>query len=68
MRESEVNRLIREEVDSIEDKATKQFIREILSFEREHMDLDQPHYKSDFKELIEEYAPDESPDREDIDV
>lgn len=59
MRESEVNRLIREEVDQIEDSDKKQFIKEILKYERSHIDLDQPHYKDPFRELIDEYGPDQ---------
>lgn len=66
MREAEVNRLIREEVDQVEDIDTKQFIRKIISYERDHMDLEQPHYKGNFKDLIDEYSPDENIDEEEF--
>lgn len=56
MKKRDVNRLIVDQVDEIDDAKQKKFIKEILQFEREHLDLDQPHYKETYRDLIEEYA------------
>lgn len=66
MQESEVNRLIRSEVDDIEDANIKKFLREILAFERQNMDLERPNYKDRFESLTEEYAP-EKPEESEVD-
>lgn len=59
MKEEDVNRLITSEVDEIEDKELKQFIRSILAFERSKMDRDQPHYRQEYQDLITEHALDD---------
>lgn len=56
MKQEDVNRLITDRVDEIDDPDIKRFIRDILRFERSKMDLDQPHFKDDYKNLIQQYA------------
>jgi hypothetical protein len=56
MKQEDVNRLITNRVDDIEDPDIKRFIRDILRFERSKMDLDQPRFKNDYKNLIQQYA------------
>lgn len=55
MNKSDVNSLILEHVDKIEDDDKRQFINEILTFERSKMDRERPHFKDDYHELIEKY-------------
>ena len=55
MNKSDVNSLILEHVDKIEDDNKRQFINEILTFERSKMDRERPHFKDDYHELIEKY-------------
>lgn len=55
MNRSDVNSLILEHVDKIEDDNMRQFINEILTFERSKMDREQPHFKDEYNELIEKY-------------
>lgn len=52
----QINRLITDEVDKIEDKDIKKFIREILSHERQHMNREKYQYKQKYNNLISEYA------------
>lgn len=52
----EVNRVITDEVGNIEDKQRKQFVREILKFERGNLDKDNYEYKEKYKNLIKEYT------------
>jgi hypothetical protein len=56
MKQEDVNRLITDRVDEIDDPDVKRFIRDILRFERSKMDRDQPHFKDDYKSLIQQYA------------
>ena len=56
MKQEDVNRLITDKVDDIDDREVKHFIRDILRFERSKLDLDQPHYKKEYKNLIQKYA------------
>lgn len=60
MKKPEVNRLITEKVDEIEDKEQRQFIKEILKFERDKLDQPMPRYSDDYKDLVDEYVSDES--------
>ncbi|QZY01205.1 hypothetical protein [Halobaculum rubrum] len=53
MDREDVNELILDEVDDIEDESVRQFIDDILRFERSNLDMDQPHYKSDYNEYID---------------
>ncbi|OYR56481.1 hypothetical protein [Halorubrum halodurans] len=55
MNKSDVNSLILEHVDKIEDDNKRQFINEILTFERSKMDRERPHFKDEYDDLIEEY-------------
>jgi len=52
----EVNRLITEEVDEIEDRDVKQFVRDLLKFERPRMDGENYAYKEEYKNKIREYT------------
>jgi len=56
MKQSDVNRLITDEVDQIEDSDVKQFIRDILAFERSKIDQNQPHFKNEYEDLIKKYT------------
>lgn len=55
MNKSDVNSLILKHVDKIEDDDKRQFINEILTFERSKMDRERPHFKDEYDDLIEEY-------------
>jgi len=58
MDKPEVNRLITDEVDEIDDKQQRQFIKEILKFERDNLDQPMPRYTSDYKDLVDDYVSD----------
>lgn len=60
MKEEDVNRLITDEVDNIEDSDIKNFIRDILAFERSKIDQEQPHFKQEYKDKINEYGLDQN--------
>jgi len=55
----EVNRVITDEVDNISDRKQKQFVREILKFERGNLDKDNYEYKQTYKDLIKQYTQEE---------
>jgi len=55
----EVNRVITDEVDNISDRKQKQFVREILKFERGNLDKDKYEYKQTYKDLIKQYTQEE---------
>lgn len=48
--------MITDKVDEIEDKQQRQFIKEILKFERDNLDQPMPRYSDDYKDLVEEYV------------
>lgn len=52
----EVNQLITDEVDKIGGREHKQFIREILKFERGNLDKENYEYKDKYKNMIKECA------------
>lgn len=56
MKQSDINKLITDMVDEIDSTEEKQFIRDILAFERSKMDREQPHYKDTYQDHIEQYA------------
>jgi hypothetical protein len=56
MNVDEVNRLITEEVDDIEDRDVKRFVRQLLKFERPRMDGENYAYKEEYKNKIREYT------------
>lgn len=58
MNKSDVNSLILDHVDQIEDENKRQFINEILTFERSKMDRERPHFTDEYDELIEKYMGD----------
>jgi hypothetical protein len=60
MKKPDVNRLITDEVDEVDDKQQRQFIKEILMFERDNLDQQMPRYSEDYKDLVEEYVSDDS--------
>lgn len=60
MEKPEVNRLITDKVEEIEDPDQRQFIREILQFERDKLDQPMPRYTDDYTDLINEYVSDDS--------
>lgn len=53
MEKEDVNELILDKVDEIEDSHIRQFIDDILRFERSELDKAQPHYKTDYKTYLE---------------
>ncbi|WP_224268523.1 hypothetical protein [Haloprofundus salinisoli] len=57
MEKEDVNRRITAEVDKIGDGDLREFIQEALAFERSKMDRDQPHFKSTYRKLLKQYAP-----------
>jgi hypothetical protein len=56
MEQGEVNELIQQKVENIDDSKRRRFIRELLKFEQSKIDKDQPRYKKELKDLIEEYS------------
>lgn len=58
MKKPEVNRLITDKVDEIDDKNQRQFIKEILKFERDNIDQPMPRYTADYKDLVEDNVSD----------
>jgi hypothetical protein len=52
----EVNRVITDEVEEIEDRDVKQFVRDLLKFERPRMDGENYAYKEKYKNKIREYT------------
>lgn len=57
MTDIEINQRILDEVEQIDDEDRREFIIEILAFERKKMDRDQPHFRDDFHRLIEKHGP-----------
>ena len=56
MNVDEVNRLITDEVEKIDDRDVKRFVRELLKFERPRMDGENYPYKDEYKSKIREYT------------
>jgi hypothetical protein len=52
----QVNRLITDEVETVEDGDVKRFIRDILAHERKYIDRENYEYKQKYKDLIKEYT------------
>ena len=52
MSDSGVNERILREVDEIDNNNVREFIREILEFERSKLDKDQPHFRNEYNKLI----------------
>jgi len=52
----QVNRLITDEVESIENEDVKRFIRDILAHERSYIDRENYEYKQKYKDLIKQYT------------
>ncbi len=51
-----INPLIWSEIEKIENSNIKEFIRELLLFEREHISEDKPRYSEIYDKLIEKYS------------
>lgn len=56
MKETDVHSLILEKTDEIEDDEVRNFINEILRFERSKLDHENYQYSDKYKELIDEHA------------
>lgn len=56
MKETDVHSLILEKTDEIEDDELRNFINEILRFERSKLDHENYQYSDKYKELIDEHA------------
>ena len=55
MDREDVNELILDEVDDIKDDSVRQFVDDILRFERSNLDMEMPRYKSDYNDYINSY-------------
>lgn len=56
MKEREVHSIILEKTEETEDDELRNFINDILRFERSKLDRDNNPYSDKYKELIDEYA------------
>lgn len=56
MKETDVHSLILEKTDEIERDDLRNFINEILRFERSKLDRENYQYSDEYKELIDEHA------------
>lgn len=56
MEKPEVNRLITDKVDEIDEKDQRQFIKDVLQFERDNLDQPMPRYTEEFKEKVDDYV------------
>lgn len=56
MKETDVHSLILEKTDEIEDDEVRNFINEILRFERSKLDHENYQYSDRYNELIDEHA------------
>lgn len=56
MSNSGVNERILREIDEVENDNVREFIREILEFERSKLDKDQPHFRNQYNNLIEKHV------------
>lgn len=55
MEREDVNELILQKVDEIDDDQVRNFVEDVLRFERAELDKQQPHYKSDFDDYLGRY-------------
>lgn len=58
MEREDVNELILQKVDKIDDNQVRNFVEDVLRFERAELDKQQPHYKSDFSDYLQRYIDD----------
>lgn len=56
MKEREVHSIILEKTEETEDDELRNFINDILRFERSKLDRDNNPYSDRYKQLIDEYA------------
>lgn len=55
MEREDVNELILQKVDEIDDDQVRNFVEDVLRFERAELDKQQPHYKNDFDNYLQRY-------------
>lgn len=55
MEREDVNELILQKVDGIDDDSIRNFVEDILRFERAELDKKHPHYKDDYKTYLENH-------------
>jgi len=55
MEREDVNELILQKVDEIEDDGVRNFVEDILRFERAELDKKHPHYKDDYNTYLENH-------------
>jgi len=53
MQREDVNELILQKVHEIDDDQIRNFVEDVLRFERAELDKQQPQYKSDFRDYLE---------------
>jgi len=58
MEREDVNELILQKVDEIDDDQVRNFVEDVLRFERAELDKQQPHYKNDFGDYLQRYIDD----------
>ena len=58
MEREDVNELILQKVDKIDDEQVRNFVEDVLRFERAELDKKQPHYKGDFRDYLQRYIND----------
>jgi DNA sulfur modification protein DndD len=68
MREETVNRRITNAIDALPLTELRQYLKDVMRYERSKMDRDQPYFRSTFKQLTAEYAPDTPEEYADYDV
>ena len=56
MSNKRINPLIWDELERITDENVREFLRELLLFEREHISEDRPRYSEEYDRLIEKYS------------
>ncbi len=55
MQREDVNELILQKVQELDDDQIRNFVEDVLRFERAELDKQQPHYKGDFREYLQRY-------------
>ena len=56
MKETDVHSVILEKTDEIEDDGLRNFINEILRFERSKLDRENYQYSDEYEKLVDEHA------------
>jgi len=58
MEREDVNELILQKVNEIDADQVRNFVEDVLRFERAELDKQQPHYKNDFGDYLQRYIDD----------